>query len=75
MGWEFDDVEQPFVAQLQGLGWTHIEGSLDSPAVTGRTNFTEVIQEAQLRERLRVINLRDAKPWLDDERISEAVAA
>ncbi|WP_426105984.1 type I restriction endonuclease subunit R [Pseudomonas sp. TWR1-1-3] len=75
MGWELDDVEQPFVAQLQGLGWTHIEGSLDIPAVTGRNTFAEVIQEAQLRERLRIINLRDGKPWLDDERISEAVSA
>lgn len=75
MGWELDDVEQPFVVQLQGLGWTHIEGSLETPVVTGRTNFTEVIQESRLRERLRAINLRDAQPWLDDERISEAVAA
>lgn len=75
MGWELDDVEQPFVAQLQGLGWTHIEGNLDIPAVTGRNNFAEVIQETQLRERLRAINLRDSEPWLDDERIAEAVAA
>lgn len=75
MGWELYDVEQPFVAQLQGLGWTHIEGSLDIPAVTGRNTFAEVIQEAQLRERLRTINLRDGEPWLDDERISEAVSA
>lgn len=75
MGWELDDVEQPFIAQLQGLGWTHIEGSLDIPAVTGRNNFAEVSQEAQLRERLRAINLRDGEPWLDDERISEAVSA
>ncbi|WP_223466785.1 type I restriction endonuclease subunit R [Pseudomonas sp. GL-RE-26] len=76
MGWELDDVEQPFVAQLQRLGWTHIEGNLDIPAVTGRNNFAEVIQEAQLRERLRAINLRDSEePWLDDERIAEAVAA
>lgn len=26
MGWELDDVEKPFVAQLQALGWTEIEG-------------------------------------------------
>lgn len=74
MGWELDDVEQPFVAQLQGMGWTHIEGNLDIPAVTGRNNFAEVIQEAQLSERLRAINLRDSEPWLDDVRIAEAVA-
>lgn len=75
MGWELKDVEQPFVEQLKGLGWTHIEGDLDDPATTGRSSFAEVIQESVLREQLRVLNLRDGKPWLDDERLSEAVAA
>lgn len=75
MGWELEDVEKPFVAQLRGLGWTHIEGSIDDPALTGRGSFAEVVQEAVLRERLRAINLRDGEPWLDDERLAEAVAA
>ena len=72
MGWELEDVEKPFVAQLQGVGWTHIEGSIDDPAVTGRGSFAEVVQEAVLRERLRAINLRDGEPWLDDERLEAA---
>lgn len=76
MGWELEDVEKPFVAQLQALGWTHIEGSLDDPAITGRNSFTEVIQERLLREKLRALNPGpDGAPWLDDARISEAVAA
>jgi len=75
MGWELEDVEKPFVAQLEGLGWTHIEGSIDDPAVTGRGSFAEVVQEAVLRERLRAINLRGGEPWLDDTRLAEAVAA
>ncbi|RKT46929.1 type I restriction endonuclease subunit R [Thiocapsa rosea] len=76
MDWEREDVEKPFVAQLQGLGWTHVEGSLDDPAVTGRTNFADVIQEEVLREQLRAINPGpDGQPWLDDARLSEAVAA
>jgi type I restriction enzyme R subunit len=25
MGWELEDVEKPFVARLQVLGWDHIE--------------------------------------------------
>ncbi|TKD31045.1 type I restriction endonuclease subunit R [Azotobacter chroococcum] len=75
MGWELEDVEKPFVAQLEGLGWSHVEGSLDDPAVTGRGSFAEVVQEAVLRERLWAINLRDGEPWLDDERLAEAVAA
>jgi len=76
MGWELDDVEKPFVAQLQALGWAYNAGSLDDPAVTGRTSFAEVIQEGVLREQLCALNLgADGAPWLDDARLSEAVAA
>ncbi|WP_367155111.1 type I restriction endonuclease subunit R [Methylomonas sp. HYX-M1] len=75
MGRELEDVEIPFIAQLTQLGWSPVEGSLDDPAVTGRGSFAEVIQEAVLRERLRALNLHDGLPWLDDERIAEAVAA
>lgn len=76
MGWELDDVEEPFVAQLQALGWAYNAGSLDDPAVTGRTSFAEVIQEGLLREQLRALNPDAAgAPWLDDVRLSEAVAA
>lgn len=76
MGWELDDVEKPFVAQLQALGWDYIEGSLDDPEVTGRTGFAEVIQEALLREQLRALNLGPSRaPWLDEARLNEAVAA
>jgi type I restriction enzyme R subunit len=79
MGWELKDVEKPFVEQLEGLGWTHISGSIEEPAVTGRTNFTEVVQEGVLRAKLTEINLREVNgslvPWLDEGRISEAVAA
>lgn len=68
MGWELEDVEKPFVAQLKSLGWNHVEGGLDDPAVSGRTSFAEVIQEGVLREQLRWLNLRDGEPWLDDGR-------
>lgn len=76
MGWELEDVEKPFVAQLVALGWTHVAGSLDDPRVTGRASFTEVIHQGVLRDRLRTLNHGpDGKPWLNDERLSEAVAA
>ncbi|KVR24640.1 restriction endonuclease subunit R [Burkholderia ubonensis] len=76
MGWELEDVEKPFVAQLQTLGWTHTEGSLEDPAITGRNNFIDVVQEGALCEQLRALNLGpDGQPWLDDVRLLEAVAA
>ena len=76
MGWELDDVERPFAAQLQALGWVPVEGSLDDPAATGRTHFAEVIQEGVLRAQLRALNPGPrGQPWLDDARLSEAVAA
>lgn len=77
MGWELEDVEKPFVAQLQALGWQHITGNIDDhPSVTGRTSFAEVIQEGLLREQLRALNPGpDGAPWLDDARLSEAVSA
>jgi type I restriction enzyme R subunit len=76
MGWELEDVEKPFVVQLQALGWAYNAGSLDDPAVTGRASYAEVIQEGVLREQLRALNLGpDGAPWLDGARLSEAVAA
>ncbi|WP_328994413.1 type I restriction endonuclease subunit R [Pseudomonas aeruginosa] len=75
MGWELEDVEKPFIEQLKGLGWQLVEGNLDSPGLTGRDSFAEVIQAAVLRERLLAINLRDGQPWLDEQRLSEAVAS
>ncbi len=74
MGWQLEDVDKPFVAPLQALGWTHAEGGLDAPAVTGRANCAEVIQADAPRGRLRVLNTGpDGQPWLGDARISEAV--
>ncbi|MEE4140343.1 type I restriction endonuclease subunit R [Pseudomonas viridiflava] len=76
MDWELDGVEKPFATQLQTLGWAYNAGSLNDPAVTNRTSFTEVIQEKLLREQLRALNPGDnGVPWLDDARLSEAVAA
>lgn len=76
MGWELDEVERPFVAQLTGLGWRHVAGDLDDPAATGRTGFHQVIQEATLRRQLRALNLdAEGQPWLDDERLGQAVGS
>jgi len=75
MGWELSEVEKPFVAQLAGMGWRHIEGDIDDPAMTERARFAQVVQESVLRAKLAEFNTRDSRPWLDDERISQAVSA
>jgi type I restriction enzyme R subunit len=76
MGWELGTAERPFVEQLLTMGWRYVEGDLDSPGRTSRTSFTEVIQEATLRRQLHALNLdATGQPWLDDERLSQAVGA
>jgi type I restriction enzyme R subunit len=75
MGWELDEVERPLIEQLLGLGWRYVEGNLDEPASTGRSAFSEVIQEGALRRQLHALNLHDGQPWLDEERLTQAVGA
>ena len=74
-GPEYVEVEKPFIDQLVGQGWEHLAGSLDDPAVTHRENFAQVVMEPLLREQLRRINLRDGDPWLDEQRLDQAVSA
>ena len=75
-GPEFEQVEQPFLGQLVGMGWKHTTGNLDHPTATGREGFREVLIVDDLREALRRINLDpEGQPWLDDERITQAVNA
>ena len=75
MGPEYREVELPFIRQLKGYGWEYLEGSVDDPAVTSRESFAQVVQEGVLREQLRRSNLRDGQPWLDEERLSQAIGA
>lgn len=79
MHWELDEVERPFVEQLSAMGWCYVAGDLDQPAKTGRASFAEVVQEATLRRQLYALNLRNvagvAQPWLDNERLLQAVGA
>jgi len=75
MGWELDEVERPLVEQLAGLGWRHIAGEIDNPGTTGRATFAEVIQTGTLRRQLHALNLHDGQPWLDDERLTQAISA
>jgi type I restriction enzyme R subunit len=75
-GPEFTYVEQPFIDQLISMDWRHVTGSLDHPSVSGRETFDEVLLTSDLRAALLRINKGpDGKPWLDDDRLNQAVAA
>jgi len=71
--WEYEVVEKPFCQQLEHMGWEWIEGDPDLPESTERTSSREVLLRARLVKKLREINLRDGKPWLDDARIEKAI--
>jgi type I restriction enzyme R subunit len=67
--------------QLRDIGWEHLEGAPpdvfrpEDPAASERESFGEVLLEKRLRTAMREINLGpDGDPWLDEERISQAVA-
>lgn len=78
-GPEFDKVEEPFLNQLASMGWRVVTGSVEFPAVTGRTTFREVFLRDDLEQALVRINPRPTAagpvPWLDAARVSQAVGA
>lgn len=80
VGWEHALVERPLIEQLKGMGWRHLEGAVPdaftplNPYDSGRTGFDEVFLDDRLRDALHRINLDPhGRPWLDDDRIDEAV--
>jgi type I restriction enzyme, R subunit len=71
---EIERVERPFVEQLVGLGWEHIEGDVDVPAFTERADFRQVLLEGRLRAAIKRINLDDAgAEWLEDAQVDQAI--
>jgi type I restriction enzyme R subunit len=68
-------VEIPFIEQLKGMGWEHIEGDIDVPYLTERESFRDVLLTGRLRDAIEKINLDDGgEPWLDDDRVNEVVS-
>lgn len=65
---ELSQVEEPFLRQLEGLGWRVLRGDKYDPASTERESFHEVIIESELRIALQQIN-----PWLEDDQIDELI--
>ncbi|GAA1775143.1 type I restriction endonuclease subunit R [Actinomadura chokoriensis] len=78
--WEYQLVERPLFEQLKGMGWEHLQGAPPesvtplNPFDSGRAGFDEVFLEDRLRDALYRINLGpDGQPWLDYDRIDQAV--
>ena len=73
---ELVEVEEPFGAQLASMKWTHLVGSKWDPAASERESFREVLLVGRLRSAIHDINLGpNGEPWLDDDRVSQAVSA
>ena len=62
---ELEQVEEPFLRQLEGLGWSILRGDKYDPVSTLRESFQDVIIESELRAALKQIN-----PWLADDQIN-----
>lgn len=68
-------VEIPFIDQLKGMGWGHIEGDIDVPYLTERESFRDILLTSRLGQAVRNINLtEDGNPWLDDHRINQVIS-
>jgi type I restriction enzyme R subunit len=66
---EKNHVEEPFLAQLEELGWEVIRlETKQNPGDTFRESFTEVVMLPVLRESLRTIN-----PWLENDQVEEVI--
>ncbi len=62
---ELEQVEEPLLRQLAGLGWRVLRGDKYDPATTLRESFSDVIIESELLTALRQIN-----PWMEEEQIT-----
>ncbi len=64
---EYNNVEKPFLEQLEGLGWEVLELQMQQqPEQSFRTSFSEVVLKPKLREALVKIN-----PFLTDAQVDE----
>jgi type I restriction enzyme R subunit len=77
---EYNEVERPLLVQLQAMGWEHLQGAPPGeisrdPEASGRRSFRETYLEERLRDALsRANRTPEGKPWLDEERLDQAVA-
>jgi type I restriction enzyme R subunit len=69
-------VELPLIAQLEAMGWHHLEGDTDVPQLTERESFSQFLLRGRIREAVHAINLDgDGLPWLEDAQVEQALTA
>lgn len=66
---EKNHVEEPFLTQLEGLGWKVLRlEQKQNPQDSQRESFTDVMILPELRSSLKKIN-----PWLEDDQVEDVV--
>jgi type I restriction enzyme R subunit len=66
---EKNHVEEPFLKQLDGLGWSVLQlEQKQNPGDSQRESFTDVVILPELRKSLLKIN-----PWLEDDQVEDVV--
>lgn len=72
---EYQNVEKPFLDQLEALGWTVIDQGPaipQDPAGSLRSSFRDVTLKNEFVSAVKGINLTDAgKPWLTDDQLEK----
>lgn len=72
---EYINVEQPFLAKLQEIGWCIIDqgqGIPQDPTISLRNNFKEVTLEKEFKEAIKTINkTEDGQVWLTNKQLDE----
>ncbi|MFU8806454.1 MAG: type I restriction endonuclease, partial [Bradymonadaceae bacterium] len=72
---EITEVEDPFIEQLESMGWKHTTGNVNEACATGRESFSDVLLLEELRVAMGRINVDDeGKPWLDEGRLAQAIS-
>lgn len=71
---EYINVERPFLAKLQVLGWEVIEqgsGVPQDPGSSLRTSFKEITLKTVFKESIRRINADEGGAWLTDKQLED----
>jgi type I restriction enzyme, R subunit len=76
MGKEYSFVEEPFLNQLQTLGWdiiNHGSGIIPfDPKVSLRDNFREIVIKSEFKKYVKSINkTEDGQEWLTDKQLED----